>query len=197
MKRTAIALAVTGAAALALGSIKPSVIQIPDRPQQEDGGRRPQIIVIGAQIPALATAQVQAGPSMLAKLPDGGPAYLGLFETDAGVQWLRVAAPEHLCCRAKPGGSQLLCRRGTTLSNVFYGELNRFPCSEAQPIINTCETIACAVHQGEDADLSEADLLNSTIGGILNPITGIIGLNVCPDGGPGCGPDAGVSVGQE
>lgn len=128
----------------------------------------PAVIIIGSQIPAIATTQVRAGPSMLARLPDGGAAYLALFrQPDAGVEWLRVAAPEDLCVRRKVGASALLCRRGTTLSNIDYGELNRFPASEAQPIINTCETVACSVHQGENPDQNEADLLNSTLGGIL------------------------------
>lgn len=126
------------------------------------------LIVIGAQIPGVATTQVRAGPSQLARLPDGGPVYVAPYFVDGGVQWLRVAASEVGCVRAPVGGSQLLCRRGpNTLSNVYYGELNRFPANEAQPLVNNCETIACGVISGEDPDEDEATLLDSVLGIVL------------------------------
>jgi hypothetical protein len=124
--------------------------------------------IVAISLPPLATVEVSAGPIYLLGLSDGGNGgYIGEYrQSDGGTRWMRTANPP--CVRRKLGGSSLLCRRGpNTLSHEVVGELNRFPEAEAQPLVNDCEPVACAVWYGEDSNVDEATLLGSVLGGVL------------------------------
>lgn len=124
--------------------------------------------LIAITLPPVATVEVSVGPTWLLTLPDGGQGgYVANYKmSDGGTRLLRAPGPG--CVRRKLGGSSLLCRRGpNTLSHDVVGELNRFPISEAQPLVNDCEPVACAVWYGEDANVDEATLVGSLLGGVI------------------------------
>ncbi len=126
--------------------------------------------LVAVHLPAVATGETQIGPDYVFGRADGGAGGHPNFRLaqyrlgDGGVTWLRRPPG----CVRKPVGAVLPCGDGpSTLSWVDKGTLNRFPASRAQPALNSCELIACAVFYGEEADLDETKLLGSTLGGII------------------------------
>lgn len=110
--------------------------------QPDDLGERP----VTGRVPRL-------GESKLVLLPDGGkgysyPAYL----EDGGQEYL--VTDEAPCVRRAVGMPESSCRRRLEDGGAFdFGELNRFPATEA--VGEGCEPVACSVVAGENADEPE------------------------------------------
>ncbi|MFT3866835.1 MAG: hypothetical protein QM729_21440 [Solirubrobacterales bacterium] len=120
--------------------------------------------LIAVTVPQIVT--VAAGtPSYVVSLEDGGTMYMTNATPDAG--WGKLAAGG--CVRRKEGGSSVTCRRRDPanpldLVGQVIAELNRFPADMARPAVNDCEPCACAVFQGEEANMDENTIVNLLVG---------------------------------
>lgn len=100
--------------------------------------------------PLNSQREIQLQPEKLARFPDGGKGYVVEVLTDAGSVELRTTTAK--CVRA-PFMNTTCLHREPDGGARFIGEYNRFPASEAAG--SGCESVACSVYVGENADENE------------------------------------------
>lgn len=104
----------------------------------------------------LYAGETVAQPSVLSVFPDGGKAYsVKVRLGDGGVSVRRLAAPD--CVRREVGAPVDSCLRLVAGKGVDFGELNRFPASEA--VGAGCTPVACSVMFGEDDSITDDERL--------------------------------------